>query len=392
MKELGKRINREKILKWLTICLLIYSLLSVYKGCEKGMAQSKDFQWDSAKLLAMRINPYEESLHPTGVLEQYDFGGDYGKLEANQFPSLLWLLLPFTFFAPGMANILWTIFNLICVILFLICLRKTFLNDLSKEEYFFTVAVFLSGTPLRNCLAMGQHTLFSVAFLMLAIYMAQKEKHMAAGLFLSLSYFKYVLIVPMALYFIYKRWFKEIMISVIPHIILTVFSAWWLESSFMDMILQPLAISAKLVDKGEIDLGRWIGNGNLAMLIAVLLGISLMVFVFFVPKGYDKEVITLLTLVTLILMYHRFYDFLVLVVPMALLLFREGSSRFEKAAISVAVCLSYYAVSVIIHLWEIYGTEYNILLAVLAVFYYALIGVELYRMVRIVIKEHSKTD
>lgn len=383
--------REKKILKWITICLFAYGLVSVFMGVYRGATGSMDFQWDSAKVLALRINPYLESLEPSGIWEQYDFGGSYGALEANQFPSLLWLLVPFTVFTPQVANVVWALFNLLCGAIFLWGLRQTFLEDLGKEEFLFTVAVFVSGTPLRNCLAMGQHTLFSMAFLLLAIVFARKEKRILAGLFLSISYFKYVLVVPIALYFIYKRWFKELIISVIPHIVLTAFSAWWLQGSFMDMILQPLEVSSKLADQGAIDLGRWIGNGTASMAVAVLLGLALMLFIFFVPKGHDKELITLLMLVSLILMYHRFYDFFILVVPMALLLFNRESMILEKVCVGMSVVISYYIFSVFIHIWGLSGIQYEALTVVLAVFYYILTAVEFKNVIKLVLKGKKRS-
>lgn len=382
-----KLFQEKKIFNLIAVCLFVYGIVSVFMGVYRGITGSMDFQWDSAKVLAMRINPYPESLEPGGIVEQYGFGKYYGALEANQFPSLLWLLFPFTLVSPHTANILWAFFNLFCGFLFLYGLRKTFLVGLSKEEFFFTVAVFLSGTPLRNCLAMGQHTLFSMAFLMLSIVFAQKNKWIVAGLLLSISYFKYVLVVPIALYFVYKRWFRELIISVIPHIILTAFSAWWLQESFMNMILQPLQVSSKLADEGAIDLGRWIGNGTLSMVVAVLIGIALAVFVFFLPKGHDNELITLLMLVSLVLMYHRFYDFFILVVPMALLLFATDSSRLEKIGIGMSVVISYYVFSVFIHIWGMEGIQYETLTVILALFYYVLLFVELKKNIALFITD-----
>lgn len=391
-----KNLFREKkLLNWITAALFCYGLVSVVMGIYRGITGSIDFQWDSAKVLAMRINPYTETLEPSGILDPYAFELHYGRLEANQFPSLLWLLFPFTLFSPQTANILWTFFNLLCGAVFLWGIRKTFLAELTKEEFWFAAAVFLSGTPLRNCLAMGQHTLFSMAFFMLAAVFAGKGKRMAAGLFLSISYFKYVLVVPIALYFLYKRWFKELIISVIPHIVLTFFSAWWLQSSFTDMIIQPLQVSSKLADKGAIDLGRWIENGTVSMLAAVILGLLLAAAVLFVPKGRDREVITVLMLISLILMYHRFYDFFILVVPMALILF-GGKEEPERKSITAAkwcvglsVLISHYIFSVFIHIWGLKGIQYDSLTCVLAVFYYILTAIEVGNMVKYSLTERK---
>lgn len=384
-------LRREKCLKLITICVFLYGAVSVFMGVYRGFTGSMDFQWDSAKVLALRINPFEASMNPDKNIEQILINTGYGPLEANQFPSLLWLLYPFTLFTPHTANILWAICNVFFAALFLYGLRKTFLSDLKPLEFCFTAAVFLSGTPLRNCLAMGQHTLFSMAFLVLAIWAAQEEKHTLAGILLSISYFKYVLIVPIALYFLYKRWWKELVISVIPHILLTAFSAWWLDTSFLAMILQPLEISAQLADQGAIDLARWIGNSSAAMLIAVVLGLLLAVLVLLIPKGCDREVITLLMLVSLVLMYHRFYDFFILVVPMALILFSKKSALIKKAGVSLVVVISFYVFSIFIHIWGMEGREYELLTAVLAIIYYFLIAAQLVDVIKL-IRKHMRAE
>lgn len=386
-----KMMEHKKLFNWIIVVLFCYGIVSVVMGVYRGMTGSMDFQWDSTKVLAMRINPYLESMEPSGVLESYEFGKYYGALEANQFPSLLWLLFPFTLFTPQTANILWAFFNLVCGAVFLYCIRKTFLEELTKEEFLFTTAIFLSGTPLRNCLAMGQHTLFSMAFFMLSILLARKGKRTAAGLLLSISYFKYVLVVPIALYYVYKRWFKELIISVIPHIVLTFFSAWWLQESFFDMLIQPLKVSAKLADEGAIDLGRWIGNGTFSMALAVVLGMALAILVLFIPKGYDKEVIATLVLVSLILMYHRFYDFFILVVPMAILWFEKKSTVAEKFCIGASVLIAYYVFSVFIHIWGLEGIQYEALSVVLAVFYYILTAIELTNVVKWTLEERKES-
>ena len=92
MTELIYNKNIKRIILVLFVLLAAISLL---QGIRNGMRDSQDFQWDAAKVLALRINPYDESLSPTGILEQYDYDEYYLQMEANQFPSLLIILLPF---------------------------------------------------------------------------------------------------------------------------------------------------------------------------------------------------------------------------------------------------------------------------------------------------------
>ena len=137
-------------------------------------------------------------------------------------------------------------------------------------------------------------------------------------------------------------------------------------------------------------MGRWIGNGTAAMGVAVILGLLLAVLAFFVPKGQDKKLMTLLMLVSLILMYHRFYDFFILVVPMALIVFSKESTLTEKICVGMSVVISYYIFSVFIHIWGLKGMQYDGLSIVLAVFYYILTVVELKNMIKLVLQRKTK--
>lgn len=55
----------KNVRHWNSFLFIITALISIYSGCRNAMAYpsgSFDFQYDSAKFLAKRVNSYEESI------------------------------------------------------------------------------------------------------------------------------------------------------------------------------------------------------------------------------------------------------------------------------------------------------------------------------------------
>ena len=233
-------------------------------------------------------------------------------MEANQFPSLLFLLSIFTLMPYRVAVVLWLVLNLLFTAGIVYLLRKTFMKQLSKDVYIILSLLMVAGTPWRNQIGVGQHTLFSLFFFLLAVYLSESGKWIPSSLALAVSYFKYTLTAPLALYFIYKKKWREFAVSVALHIAGTAFGAWWLGTSFIDMIKQPLAVSSALASEGSIDISALSGGASWAMIAALAVMILLFVVCIRLPSGYDSELISLLTLISLIITYHRSYDFFVM--------------------------------------------------------------------------------
>ena len=181
--------------------------LSLAIGFKNGFREY-DFQWDPAKLLAMGDNPYIYSLgHKAipyeGFMQKY--------IDANQVPSCLLLLLPFTYLPQLLANQIWDVCNLVFTAVFLCYLYKCFFAGKSfADKFVWAVLVFLSGTPLRMLIGNGQHLMFSLAFFMPAYYYASKGRRYLSGVLLALSAFKYTTIAPLAFIFVFRRWWRPI--------------------------------------------------------------------------------------------------------------------------------------------------------------------------------------
>lgn len=321
------RWKENRVLKVAVIAILTaLAAISVIKGCENAVQFSQDFQWDAAKAFAMRLDPYElsrdpgmaENIEPLG--EFYRMFTDRGltqKMEANQFPSLLMLLLPMTIFSPYTAKIVWMALNLLFTAGIVWLLRRTFFEDTDIFDYAALSLLMIAGTPYRNQLGVGQHTLFSFFFFMLAVYIDKKAadkpdigKGVLMSICLAVSYFKYTLTAPLALYFIFRKRYRQFALSLVIHIVLTGIAALWLGKSFIYMITAPLKVASVLVSEGGLDLGVFI-KGGYSFAAAAVIAALLVYLAVRIPKDRGALLFSILVLWSLVLTYHRTYDFFV---------------------------------------------------------------------------------
>lgn len=267
------------IKKVIIAILLLMAAVSLALGVMKGLRSGVDFQWDSAKLLANRINPYEASVN----VDSPYYISEYGTVEANQFPSLLWLLLPYTFLGARKAAVVWLLSNFVFLFGIIVLLRKTFWQNIKKIDFILLTGVILASGAVRSQIHLGQHSLFAFFFFMLAIWLSGRKRGISAGMALAVSYFKYSITAPLMLYFLYKKKYKEIVISIIPHILLTFFSSWWLDTDFITLLILPLKQSTLLTASGFADIssifGRFGLNGMWLNLCTVLIFIGLILWI-----------------------------------------------------------------------------------------------------------------
>jgi len=327
LTEFINKGNRKLIL---LIILAFLAFVSLIQGIRNGVRDSQDFQWDAAKVLSQGINPYDESLNPSGILDEYDYEDYYLQMEANQFPSLLMILFPFTVLKPLTARYVWLVCNLILTALSVFLLRKTFLEDMDRADFAILICLMLAGTPYRNQLGVGQHTIFAFTFFLLAVYFEEycsffKEesdkkkilKFLLVTACIFICFFKYTLTVPLVLYFIYKNRYFEILAAGFLHLLLTFVAAKMLNDTFINMIVKPLKVSSALSAEGGIDFGVLLNGSKLSYLLLLLVMVLLFILSLRMEKGHEKAYMATLVLWSLIVTYHRTYDFFVVILAVA---------------------------------------------------------------------------
>ncbi len=338
------------------LMLAALGVVSILQGCKNACTYSQDFQWDAAKVLTLRMNPYDESLDPSPKLKALGYEDYYLQMEANQFPSLLFLLFPYTLLPPLAARYAWLVSNLIFTVIVLVLLRKLFFKDTDIQDFALVCLFMIVGTPWRNHIGVGQHTVFAFMFFLISLLLCQRSEGrkgiaFLAAMALSVSYFKYTLTAPLALYYVYKKRYSLLALSVVPHVLLTAFAAFWLNDSFVNMIKKPLQVSSWLSGEGSMDIGSVLTKltGNDIFSSILLTGIFMAVLFAFcvlypgkagIPDGEkDAAVVSLLLLSSLIITYHRSYDYFVMVMPFAIFLGKKTGKRMLWAYIVLTVAI-----------------------------------------------------
>lgn len=335
MMSLKRITNDRRFWAVLYVLIALLSVVSVYEGIRNALRMSQDFQYDAACALIHGYDPYDLSLDFSedripdipGLREFYayfDAQGTPQRMEANQFPSLLYILTPYALLPYVPARVLWLVTNLICTAVIIGLLKGTFMSRVDDRLYPVLMMVMLAGTPWRNQIGVGQHTIFAVACFLLAVFTAFPEREtdgtakviriIASGLLLSLSYLKYTVTAPLAVYFIYKRRWREFALSLMPHIILTGVASGVLHVSFADMLMKPLKVASALTGEGSIDIGVLTGGASWTVALTGIIMLFILAAAFMLPEGNDELFISLAILLSLIMTYHRGYDFFIMIV------------------------------------------------------------------------------
>ncbi len=294
-----------------------FCCICVVVGFRNGFREY-DFQWDPAKILMMGDNPYLYSLEHRPVPYQ-GFMSPY--IEANQIPSCLLLLAPWTLLPQLLANQVWDVCNLLFTAVFLLfTYRSFFAGTKIRDGFFWIPLLLLTGTPWRNVIGTGQHLMFSLAFFMPAYYYQTKGRSTLSGVLLALSAFKYTTIGPLAFLFIWKRWWKPLIIAALLHIAATIGCGLYVGESPVTLVVQSLQVGAQLTGQGLADVASlvrtlgWGSDAAVATLGYTFFGLLLVVLAL---KRTQDDLLdfAILSVISNVMFYHRIYDFIVLIFP-----------------------------------------------------------------------------
>lgn len=127
-------------------------------------------------------------------------GADY--FPSTLLPVLLMARLPF-----DTAKILWLIINLGALVLLVFTMRWMMAEGgPCNGDQMLMTCLWICGIPFWSCLAMGQASIFSVAFTLAAFRADCARRPLLAGVLLAFGVFKYALIWPLVLFFFIMQW------------------------------------------------------------------------------------------------------------------------------------------------------------------------------------------
>lgn len=310
-------ITESKCCRWLVniglVLLSVLAMVSVSKGFINGL-RFIDFHWESAAMFLRGINPYQYCIEGRlyeGVI-----------VDATQLPSTIALILPYGIFSHYVGNLLWDISNLIFTGVFLWFVYLNWFQGRGKVGFLIAL-LFLSSTPFRVCIGNGQHIMYSLMFFAIAYWMVEHRKPWwATGIVLALGAFKYTVMAPLYLFFLFRKEWRSLLLCFALHLLMTVALSLWVGVSSIVLVQQNLMISSWYAGFGVADLGslaRAYGARSTVHLMANVGYVVFGIFAFWASFAGRKNSLLLLAVLSLVanlVCYHRIYDFVTLVFPL----------------------------------------------------------------------------
>ena len=182
----------------------ILSLFSLFQSSLKALKDSCDFQWFPSKLLSQGINHYKYFLE----------GGETFKCQLGEYAhGLQVVLLPFAYLEWSTAKIIWLFINLFLVFTIPLMLCKKFY--VSDELTVLILCIFITCSPTRNAINLGQQSLFTMFFFILPFLIKNNYSYFFSGF----SYFKYSVGSILAFYYLICKKYKLFLFSIIPSLL-----------------------------------------------------------------------------------------------------------------------------------------------------------------------------
>lgn len=357
--------------------LAVMAAISTFVGVKEGAfsdpaTEGFDFQWSGAHLLSQHENPWK----------LYIEHEDQGKIILGQQPNYLaeffLMLLPLGRMSFQDAMVWWCGFNLAFAAVVIYVVRKIFLLD--RDHTFLVTFLLMASTPFRVTLHIGQHGLFVLMMLCLAFF----PRNLALrGLGLGLSYSKYSFAPVIVLMLLVKRRVGLVLISIIPPLVGLLVAWSMLGGSLWTLALEPLGVAKMAMGPGNGDiitltedmLRKLQTSPPLTFSIPSTLGLlAAAVGAIWVGRSKrmdDRIQFAVALILTLVCLKHVMYDFVVLVVPVAVAVMAPKS----KARAIVLLCAFHFwfLTPIVGHIFSehrVYAPEvliYGILLLVMAV-------------------------
>lgn len=318
-------LRRRGRLFWINLALFFPALVSVSTGVRNGLRQgrSQDFQWSGAHLFAMHHDPYL-------IYLLKDSGHQLLKSQTPNYLQELYVLLwPLGLTNEHTGATLWVCFNLLFAGASILLLGSTF--KLSRSRTLLLGFFLATSTPFRVSVGNGQQSLLELMMLLAALATPCR-----AGWALGLSYFKYSFAPIMFFYVACKRLYRVLLISIlIPSAGWLIF---WLRvgGSPVRTAIEPILVSRVGVSPGTADFGTLLmvlapGWATFGLVSTVALS-SILAYIIHRRSRSLPQAGSALAVCSLFLFPHLIYDFVLLIVPSALLLSRYRPARLATTA------------------------------------------------------------
>jgi hypothetical protein len=239
----------------------------------------------------------------------------------------------------------WCVGNILLSVLIVVCIQRLYAFD-GRTTLVLLLLLWMS-LPFRSALAKGQQSLLELALLCL-FYSAHSL--VSRGVLLGLSYAKYSFSPVLFVVLLLRGRFKVLAISLVPPVLGFLVVWYMLGGAPLRLAVEPLLVSRLNVSPGLGDLMTLIDRLlqrhlvqppitplSYAIALACSIGYGFRLARRQLPP--DSE-LALLSLATLLIFKHLIYDYVFLILPLALVLKR--SSRAVKGVTFVTVFMFWY--------------------------------------------------
>lgn len=335
---------RSKTNKLFLLAILILAIWSLLSFLRAGQLMATpdyggvDFHayWYAGLFVRQRQDPYIAFFAEMDVVSPVNFLDEsapqtvevplgFSIVPANTAPIVL-LITPLAWFSWPTAKTIWLIIN-ITLVLLLPWFAFRALPDADRlplTDKLLTALAFYAMTGTRRALDTGQTTLLVLTLMVGTLLLARKNWPIA-GIMLGIALSKYSVALPLFLFFIYKRHFRLIITSLIVQLgaiisiaVIATTSPLSILDSYLRLLLQHL--NGKGIHLGQLlppeSPWRWIVPALGTLLLLAWVGQVLKVKQGRAPLPkdnssdtfYDWHILTILSLWTLLVAYHRLYD------------------------------------------------------------------------------------
>ncbi|MDZ4405099.1 glycosyltransferase family 87 protein [Prosthecobacter sp.] len=219
-------------------------------GMQNVLAGSQDLfmRHNEVSMILLGENPYQ--LARAGMLKERgaEVLGPGHHMDPDYFPSTLLPVLLMAKLPFETIKLLWLLINLGSLLLLVHTLRWCMGGDRpAPANQTLMICLWICGIPVWSCLAMGQASIFSVAFTLAAFRLDFNGRHWLAGLLLSLGVFKYALIWPLVLFlFVLQRRWRCLLIGGGIHLVVHLWLCDLIDANPVAIFAEVLSCNAKV--------------------------------------------------------------------------------------------------------------------------------------------------
>jgi hypothetical protein len=305
--------------------LVLLACGSTGVGVHDALHRSQDFQWSGERLLLQHIDPWAEYLRgdPQHRLLQTQI--------PNYLPILYLLIVPVGLLPLLYAKLLWALSNVFFAIASATMVAKFY--GLRGWRVIALVSLMLMATPTRNSIGNGQQGLILLFLWCLSLMV---ERLQASNIMLvGVSYLKYSFAPPLALFLLFRKGVRSLLLSAVPALVATGLLWAWIGAASrpanpLRFVIEPFLVARtgfipESFDVNLMNVVEYVLHGmperlvtGIASAVAIVLcaAVSYLAFRRHAESSAQWQIAVMATM-SYALFKHHPYDAIVLLFPMA---------------------------------------------------------------------------